>query len=524
MSTRIVMSLMLVLMVSSVSVGADELTAGEKLAVEALIKQFSATGFADRQKATERLIEMGPKVVPVVQKALAETVDNEVKLRCQMVLKGVAKTHGVQVDTRIPKAVTGKLDFEPAKVTLKLKGADLDDILQDLAEKSGNKLVRMPDDWEGKPIDFEVTDMPYWQALDALCKKVGLTYVGDLQTRAIRLVAVKDAVDVAGYAGPVAVKLASGTRRTNFRGTPTLGRGAALSYQLSYYIEDRLTPMSTEATVLKAVAGDGRELPLSAPAAGAGAGAGAMVRAFAMGMLTRTSGMPFGSILVNITEFSKELDKIARLEGNVKMTFGTGKKVLKIEDVFGEGERSVEDGEATLKVANVTRNRGFVFISLTQTRDGNDVPMPRYPAGMGYGYELIDPDGGKHKTTAGFGGGFQRRRRPGDANDPNRRDNRDRRDRRGRAADRAEAIINEGVEDGVIILAQNVQPDDANRRPAGRPGGRRDRGRGFMRRGAGYAMFRNLPDIKGKWTLVYTKPLKTIEKTFDFTLKDVPLP
>ena len=45
-----------------------------------------------------------------------------------------------------------------------------------------------------------------------------------------------------------------------------------------------------------------------------------------------------------------------------------------------------------------------------------------------------------------------------------------------------------------------------------------------MRRGAGYAMFRNLPDVEGKWTLVYTKPLKTIEKTFDFTLKDVPLP
>jgi len=72
-----------------------ELTAGQKLAAETLIKDFSAKEFAVRQQAVDKLIALGPDVVPIVRKALAETTDNEVKLRCQMTLKGIAAKYGV---------------------------------------------------------------------------------------------------------------------------------------------------------------------------------------------------------------------------------------------------------------------------------------------------------------------------------------------------------------------------------------------------------------------------------------------
>jgi hypothetical protein len=64
-----------------------ELSAGQKLAVEALIAQFAAKEFAVRQAAVTRLIEIGPDVVPLVKKTLAETTDAEVRLRCEMVIK-----------------------------------------------------------------------------------------------------------------------------------------------------------------------------------------------------------------------------------------------------------------------------------------------------------------------------------------------------------------------------------------------------------------------------------------------------
>ncbi len=57
---------------------------------QALIKQFGAVEFVVRQEAVERLIEMGPDVLPLLKKILAETKDPEVKLRCQMVIRALS--------------------------------------------------------------------------------------------------------------------------------------------------------------------------------------------------------------------------------------------------------------------------------------------------------------------------------------------------------------------------------------------------------------------------------------------------
>jgi len=66
-----------------------QLTPEQQKQAEALIEQFSAREFAVRQKAVEQLIQMGPGVLPLVQKTFAETKDAEVKLRCGMVINGI---------------------------------------------------------------------------------------------------------------------------------------------------------------------------------------------------------------------------------------------------------------------------------------------------------------------------------------------------------------------------------------------------------------------------------------------------
>ena len=66
-----------------------ELTAEQTNKAEALIKQFSAREFAVRQEAVARLVKMGPDVILLIKRTLAETTDAEVKLRCRMVLKGL---------------------------------------------------------------------------------------------------------------------------------------------------------------------------------------------------------------------------------------------------------------------------------------------------------------------------------------------------------------------------------------------------------------------------------------------------
>jgi len=491
---------------------ADDLTGGEKMAVEALIKQFTDRSFAARQKAVDRLVEIGPKVVPLIQKTLGETSDNEVKLRCRMVLDGIGKKYGIAVTPDGP--APGKFGIEASKVTVKLTDAELDEVLQVLAEQSGNKLVKHPQNWEGKTISLNVTDMPYWQALDEVCKRAGLTYAGDYQSRSLKLVPVEDHIDITAYAGPVVVKLASGTRRKDFRGMKTRRRAfqASLMYLLSYYMEDRLKPLTMQATVTKAVAPDGTELTLPARA-GMGAMAMSTVRA------------SYGTIYVTINDSPENLQKIARFDGTVKMNFGSGKRVLKIKDVFGEGDRSVEDDDTVVKVEKVWRKRaGFVTISLSQTEDGKAVNMPRYPSTSEYGFELVDPDGGRHKSYVSYGyGAVMQGKQDGKAQPKGKLEKQERKlekqERKrlkkeiaGRVvADRVEVFLAANGPGEVVVAQAPVAPAPAARVVA-------------RRRSRNYASFRNVPDIDGEWTLVYTMPLKTVEKTFDFTIKDIPMP
>ena len=56
---------------------------------EALIRALAADTSAEREQATQKLIEMGPDVIGLVAKTLASTDDPEVKLRCGLVLKGM---------------------------------------------------------------------------------------------------------------------------------------------------------------------------------------------------------------------------------------------------------------------------------------------------------------------------------------------------------------------------------------------------------------------------------------------------
>ena len=81
-----------------------DLAPEQKAAAESAMGDFTAVEFAARQQAVEKLVAMGPDVVPLVRKLFAETTDNEVKLRCEMTLKGLAARWGIVVDLKNPDA------------------------------------------------------------------------------------------------------------------------------------------------------------------------------------------------------------------------------------------------------------------------------------------------------------------------------------------------------------------------------------------------------------------------------------
>ena len=91
----IIVGLVAVLIVAALASSLrPELTPDQSKHVLALVAQFTSPEFAVRQKAVEELIKMGPAVLPLIRKTLAETKDDEVKLRCEMVIKPFAEQQG----------------------------------------------------------------------------------------------------------------------------------------------------------------------------------------------------------------------------------------------------------------------------------------------------------------------------------------------------------------------------------------------------------------------------------------------
>ena len=84
---RTVAGLMVLFMVAVLAGGLRaELTPEQSKEAQALIAQFASPEYAVREGAMKKLIEMGPDTLPMVRKALGETKDAEVKVRCQVVI------------------------------------------------------------------------------------------------------------------------------------------------------------------------------------------------------------------------------------------------------------------------------------------------------------------------------------------------------------------------------------------------------------------------------------------------------
>ena len=70
--------------------GAD-LTPDQAKKAQKLIGHLSTPQLGVRQKVAEELVTMGPDVLPLIKKTLAETKDAEVRRHCQIVIDGIAR-------------------------------------------------------------------------------------------------------------------------------------------------------------------------------------------------------------------------------------------------------------------------------------------------------------------------------------------------------------------------------------------------------------------------------------------------
>jgi len=326
-----------------------ELTPEQAKQAEALIKQFSARQFAVRQQAVEELIEMGPDVLPLVRKTLAETDDAEVKLRCQMVIKGIEKAYGVRVTGDDLTVVPGP--FEPSRITIDVTQRPLSEVLQMFSDQSGNRIITLSKDLEDRTIDFQVKDMPYWQALDQLCEKEKLLCRHRFRPQRLELQrALK--VDHRGVrVGPLVVRVLRVSRDRHFLVGDRSSVQEGLNCQIMYYWEDRLNVLSSVGRVTRVTTPDGKiDVGTRVPAYHV---PDADKRQPFTSFCSYGTVLPCGGITLHLPKLPRRLREIDEIEG-----------VIRLKVTFGERRTAVKD-----VVHGQTEIREFVFRI-------RDLPLP----------------------------------------------------------------------------------------------------------------------------------------------------
>lgn len=243
-----------------------------------------------------RLIGHGPDAIPFIRKALAESADSEQKLLLKIALMRILGKGG--------PAPAGKLNPDGTRVTVQLKQASLADVLWQLAEQSGNTPMTVPSSWVARPLDFDVKDCPYWEAVARLGRLtgfgVGRDELHDSGAGAGLSEPIAPDAPVA-VAGPGMIRLESVYITRAFR--PRSG-GGGLIMQFAFLYEDRLPVRAASVRVRTMRMTGGRDV--------ATGGKPSRTWDFRQGI------MGFSLDLDNVP---LEADAIAELSGDVTLTF-----------------------------------------------------------------------------------------------------------------------------------------------------------------------------------------------------------
>jgi RNA polymerase sigma factor (sigma-70 family) len=138
--------------------------AGEAARLARLVEQLGSDKFADRERASKELDQIGAPALDALRKA-ARDDDPERKRRAEDLIK---KIEGRDLEARL---------LAPKRVRLVYKDTALADAVADFQKQSGYGLTLSDPQGKlkGRKVTLDTGEVTFWQALDQFCRKAGLT-------------------------------------------------------------------------------------------------------------------------------------------------------------------------------------------------------------------------------------------------------------------------------------------------------------------------------------------------------------
>ncbi|HUU43723.1 MAG TPA: hypothetical protein VMX57_08080 [Planctomycetota bacterium] len=368
-----------------------DLTPDETQKARALVVKLSDRRFEDRQDAVEKLIAMGPGVIPLIQETLDASNDAEVKLRCGMVLKGLTGKHGTAAAAAL--LAMRKFGTDASRVTLNETDAPLEEVLRAFAGQTGNRMLTPHRQLADRTVTFRVNDLPYWRALDALCESVGMTYDTSDPAQSLVLRKAAGERDLVAYTGPVVVKVTrvhrSVSTTRNFRVKDADRTARSLTLSVFFMVEDRLPLAESKVTFTKVTSPAEPDVKLGLPAGG--------TQSYGYG-----TGPHIGGGYINLTGDAAAVTGPLHIEGAVELELVNATGTLRIDDVLAGGEKRVEADATSIVLKRASLADGKIELRMN-VRTADKLRQRLIDRRSGdYGLRLVDPRGDTHDMVSGF--------------------------------------------------------------------------------------------------------------------------
>jgi hypothetical protein len=202
--------------------------------VDQLVEKLASEKQETRDQAEKSLIELGPKILPALPEA-GKVGSEEAKKRLAKIREKL-------------EAASEEMNLGASKVTLQAKGIRFTEAIQKLQAMSGNTIADLREQAGGEvtnpSIDLDIKNATFFEALDVICDKAGLTpnfFSGDGSIGLMAGMPSPGGKPMVVYSGPFRVQFKELAVTRDF----LTGTGAA-NAQFEVAWEPRLRPMLLE--------------------------------------------------------------------------------------------------------------------------------------------------------------------------------------------------------------------------------------------------------------------------------------
>ncbi len=361
-----------------------------------LVQQLSDDTPAVRDAAAKALTEMGIQVLEPLDKTRKETKDEDLKLRLEMILKKIAETTGVTAQSL---ATDRELKLPSSRVTLELKDETVEKALKEIAAQTGNRVYECQDaQLMKRRVTLSLKDAPYWEAMRKVMEAGGL-YLEPNWNRGM----ITDRMlftELSAVAGPMIVTAQSASRsqstNLNFRRPKEAPPVAEMNQQLyinfQFMTEDRLPVLSVAAPITSVRNTAGTEL-LPRRDDGRGGEDWGYYRSYGNG----NNGA--GNTNVSLGQQAATEPGPVSVSGTVNLRLALGTRAVRVEKVFGkDAPADVVSGPYTLKVRSARREGGNAVVEMDVTARSGAPVFHEGARKARFGFSLAFPAKADTKT------------------------------------------------------------------------------------------------------------------------------